>query len=232
VRRWVVVVLCAYLCYAVEARAVAPGINIAWDACGPAGVANKDFACASNVGVDVFVVSYVAPITMPNPLVGIEADVMVQPPGGAPLPSWWQFQVGGCREGALTLSANRAADTLCLESSPDSQILYWAFVPGYDSPQSGSLLVGAGVGLPGVWITPEVEYFGFRVAVSHAKSTGLDSCGGCANRLTLVLREVHLHGETDTIFLTNPLRQNVITWQGGLVPVRSVTWGQIKGLYR
>jgi hypothetical protein len=231
-RGLIVVAFVTCLCWTAVGWAAPEGINIGWDVCGSPGLTNKDFACNTSSGSDVFVVSYVPPLFLHQPLIGIEAEVIMQPPGETPLPSWWHLESSGCRPSSLTLSYLRGADTLCAEYSSGPQINWWGYALGYDSPNSASLLVSVGAGPPGVWVTQGLEYFGFRIILDHAKSTGADSCGGCSSHLTMVLDRIGFVYETGKIVLTNPLRQNIITWQGGIVPVRNVTWGQIKGLYR
>lgn len=224
--------LLACLGWAAGARGAPPGrINLAWDACGSGGVTNKDFMCNTNQGTAVFVVSYTPP-EVPWDLVGIEADVIIQPPGDSPLPFWWHLESSGCRPNSGTLSYNRGSDTLCAEYTSGLQINSWGYWLGYDTPNSASLTVSVGAGPPGIPVTQGVEYFGFRFAIDYAKSTGADSCGGCSDRLTLILDHVVFRGMQAYVWSNSPLRQSVIAWQGSLVPVRNATWGQIKGLYR
>jgi hypothetical protein len=44
----------------------AGGINLSWNDCGAFGVAEKNFACTTNVSVSALVVSAIAPVPMPQ----------------------------------------------------------------------------------------------------------------------------------------------------------------------
>src|SRR5437867_8786472 len=79
-----------------------PGIDLAWDNCGLAGVPTKSFDCASNSGFPfVMVASYIPPSGI-NQFLGIASQIDVTSTG-ATLPAWWQYGIGFCRGSALAV---------------------------------------------------------------------------------------------------------------------------------
>ena len=85
------------------------------------------------------------------------------------------------------------------------------------------------------FIDGTVEYEYFKVVISHAKTVGAGSCGGCSDGATLYLASVKLdqHTGVGDYTYTQPLGRAYVTWQGGSpVPTRKSTWGAVKSLYR
>ena len=81
--------------------------------------------------------------------------------------------------------------------------------------------------------------------MGHALTTGEGTvCGGCAGSACLVLNGMWIRRQPGAVggdvLLSEPGtgQANWATWQGGTgadcaaVPVRAVTWGRLKGLYR
>ncbi|MBI5709541.1 MAG: hypothetical protein HZC42_04440 [Candidatus Eisenbacteria bacterium] len=234
-RRWVTALaVVATLGALVPARAAgAQGINLAWDSCGPSGVTNRDFACNANTGAENLVVSYTPPQLLLGPVDIISARIYIYAVDDTVVPSWWLLQSGGCRSGAVSMTTDAGSDAAYCQQPPapvdSSKVVYIA--PDYYPNRS---LLGAYEVFhsPGASLLPGTEYFGFRFAIDHAKTIGSDSCAGCSRRASLLLDEVNLVvDQVQSVDVRTPLRQNVITWQYGLVPVRAKTWGQIKGLY-
>lgn len=207
-----------------------PDMNIAWDQCGVGGASFKNFACDSNTGSSVIVVSFAPLQSLDVELV--DTDVLMQTQGGAALPSWWALGAGGCRSGAMVLSSDRGGDAGCAELV-GNQVFGWTFIPDWAGPGTGRIMVEIGPGAPGVTVSAGVEYFGFKIVLNHTKSVGTDSCGGCSTQMSIRLGTVvvsYADGRQDE--LAQPIRQDTIVLQSGTTPARTSTWGQIKALYR
>ena len=232
------------LCVLVPAAALAQGgVNFAWENC-PAegGGQNLDFACGSNAGSNAAVATFVLPANAPQ-VVGIYASVEIY--GTGTLPAWWSLQSGGCRAGLINYSTDFTgapfdAATQCYDvwqaqaiGGPDYKVSV-----GGDASHARFRMIAAVLGSQAKSLVAGREYYGFRMIVSNAGSTGAGSCDGCSTPAGLVLSLVQIAqplgvGDFD---LTAPIQQNAITWLGycglGLTPAARKTWGQVKRLYR
>jgi len=92
---------------------------------------------------------------------------------------------------------------------------------------------------------PDVMYYGARLNLSNAGTVAPQTvCEGCLGSACLVLNSVLIQrqpgaaGGDVLIGQPGPGDANFATWRGGsdagcrAVPVRAVTWGQVKSLYR
>lgn len=229
--------------------AAVPGINLSWDVCtGDGGVANKNFNCAVNNGLNTAVGSYIAPAGV-DTLAG--NDIVVDLISATnPLPAWWAFKnTGTCRATALSVDFDLSGVVTCSD--------YWAgqaqgglaayFIgqgPAADpwvNPQRARVIIAGAVAASSQGaITADLEYGSFRMKISNAKTIGTGSCAGCVDPVCIVLNEIRLSrpGGTRAVPIVTPDVRNQITWQGGagancaVVPVKNRTWGQIKSLYR
>ena len=121
------------------------GLNLSWDDCGSHGASNKAFACDTNTGEDVLVLSF----KLSDDLVGfLGSQGYVDVRGYPSLPDWWRFSepppgsFQGCR--GLVLSMDTMAGA-CPTSFPndvgggygiyrmDSQVLRIAIGSANDS---------------------------------------------------------------------------------------------------
>jgi len=240
-RRFIGPVLLCVLVYAPAALAQG-GVNLAWNDC-PAegGLANLDFGCGTNTGVNQAVASFVLPADAPQ-VVGIYAVIDVQ---GEALPAWWSMQSGGCRYGALSYSTdftaeNYGASSHCFDVWQGQAIggLDYALNYGGDPGHARFRIVAAVPGNEAKSLVAGREYYGFRMTMNNSKSSGATSCAGCTSPVTLALSLLQIaqpYGVGD-FNLTAPITRNTATWQGtggsGVTPVARRTWGQIKNLYR
>ncbi len=216
------------------ASAGSSGINIAWDACGPTGMAYKTFACNSDIGTAEFFVSF-APPGRRTDLMGLWAHItVVDLVSHAAVPSWWDLAPGGCRGGSLIWNWRGATTGGCAAYNAAWSDSLFEYVVNQWGEGSVTALLRSDFPIATA-MEQDVEYFAFRFAVDYARSAGADSCAGCRTGLTIRLDHLDINwmsGTGDDI-LTAALRQTSISWQGGpLVPARSATWGQIKSLYR
>jgi hypothetical protein len=218
-----------------EARALPVGINLAWDACGPSGVVNRDFACDSNDEVHAIVASFVPPEGLN--VIGCNSNVAFRSPDQDVLPAWWHvMDPASCRPSGLTAEYEVRADSVsCLDFWRGAAFHAERYALGEAGPGTARLRMTAGVpqDLAGP-ITGGVEHFGFRLLIRTDRTLGTDSCSGCSVRMEIELEPIiviQVLGLPD-VRLELPLRQTVITWQGNVVPAAPTTWGRIKGMYR
>lgn len=224
------------LCFVAHAAAQS-GLNLAWNRCG--GEHARTFACDTNAGGEVLVASFSPPVGVGG-LTGFWATVDVQSAEPA-LPDWWQLVSGAaCRRNAMSVSFDSNSD-------PGGGCVgyYDGIAEGYlhSYAVSGATarlaVVGALTVTPAIPMDPGPEYFGFRLAMSHAATTGPGACAGCAVPACIVFDGLKLTQPVGVgdIVLSTPLHSNCVTWQGGvasccLVPARNRTWGEVKALYR
>ncbi len=221
-----------------SAAVAAPGFNLTWGAkCWKdGGTANLDFACNTTTGtVGTLTVSF-APAAAHDDF--ISASIVLEGMSEtASVPDWWRLGTGECRNGSFALVTDfTAVPTSCTDlwegggfgslgqylEGGNRIHVYALWVPDYPIP------IGAAV-----------EYACAMFTVDGAKTTGAGACSGCSTPLAWGLDRVelgYLNG-APTEILTEPLQNQCVTWQHstlgcGTVPVRSMTWGQVKSLYR
>jgi len=164
------------------------------------------------------------------------------------LPDWWQLaKSGGCRSGNLSASADFTLNEECVdpwngEAVSEGQ----AFRPG--GPRGGANQVRF-VAVCGV--VPELArtldaasmYYGLKLVIRNGLTTGPARCMGCLQPACLVLNSIEVKrtagapGGDILITMPGPGNANWALWRSGgpdctMVPVRNVTWGQVKGIYR
>ena len=222
----------------------ANGLNLSWDACGTAGSANKQFACNTNVGVDELVLStrfstagvYSYPLAATATL-----DIVT---GQDILPSWWRASgTAACRPGAIQATwTDEGPQCAAIFGLPPLSVS-WA--PSGASPERRRLTIHCPSWGGLEYDDPGVEYYVCTVLLSHAKSVGPGSCGGCGVPACLVFNSLEVFSDLTPnlrmAYITNPLDRNFVTWQGGTTgmpicpaatPARNRTWGSLKSLYR
>ncbi|MBI5168557.1 MAG: hypothetical protein HZA61_03620 [Candidatus Eisenbacteria bacterium] len=252
------------LCVSNAPAHAAQGMNLSWDNCfGDGAVRNKTFACDTNTGSEQLYVSFELDSAF-APLTGLELSMVIATPAG-PSSAWWQFKnTGSCRQTALSASAIPLVPGV-------SCVDYWqgaaaggvtAYILNYNYAGSNRLL--AVFALPmsaAASLDAGTEYFGIRIAITHAKTVGTGSCPGCLDPVCLGL---------ENLLLTRPagvgdLRlaeettfgSSTVNWQGAAAgsvrvkrdnpyypnwfyrvlscasatPARNHTWGSIKSQY-
>lgn len=237
------------LCVALAAAALlmfpdaahANGLNLSWDACGAAGVANKQFACDTNTGYDYLVLSAeFAPRSLFTTAVPVIADLEFAA-ATSTLPSWWQLSgPSACRAGALTSQPDApygygSCDRL------DTGLAHFTWATTSLAPERRRLTVTTqpGVGLELLDDTPR-EFIVCVLRISHASS-----CGGCTTPVCIVFNSLQVLRDMPPhplhVYVTSPFERNFVTWRGGAggmascpaaTPVHNSTWGSLKSLYR
>lgn len=210
-----------------KAEVPPPGLNLSWDDCGAAGSANKDFACLTNVGNEALVGSVVMPEHIVNSIT-FNTSWFFHAPA---LPDWWRIGVGECRKAAAQVDAAMNGLNACEHywgQAAQSAYTYFQLGPvsamlnvAVATPTDSARLVSAGT-----------ELYGFRIVISHMKSVGTDSCGGCRARTDIALTLADISGGGTSVQITNAATRNAVTWQAGIVPAKPTSWGMVKALYR
>jgi len=224
------------------------GINLSWSDCGTHGTSLRTFACATNIGVNSLVGSFVPGAFVDSVTAG-EAVIDIQTLGPS-LPDWWGLRTGLCRPAALNASFD-------FTGGPFNCYDYWqggAMGAAVAGPPSGNQLrIKLAMALPlndsrVADLDDNAEVYAFRANITNVKSTGDGACPGCDVGACIVLNNIQVRtifdGQPLSFFLGNPVTLNQVTWQcPGFVtthgcvldcttPTRDRTWGQVKQLYR
>ncbi|MBI1797398.1 MAG: hypothetical protein HYR74_10145 [Candidatus Eisenbacteria bacterium] len=230
-----------------ELRWFLPGgrgrLNLSWNDCSTLETTNRTFACNSNIGSNVIVVSYDPGIDIPD-LVGNDIAIDLQT-ASTTLDPWWQlFNPGQCRTTSLSSSADFTA-------GPSTCADFWK---GLAQGGIGSYTVNVNrARILAFWAVPNAnagpvtagtEYYSCKLTINNTKTVGTGACGGCTQGVCLVLSVVALDYHPNAPLqksIQDPINQNWITWQSGTgipggcygaTPAQKKTWGQIKALYR
>lgn len=225
---------------------VQTGINLGWDICGPARVAEKSFACDVNTGQDLLWISFVPPAGI-TALTGIETKLELQTEA-ATLPPWWQFQTGGCRAtvGIALVTSTPEAPSTCAAPWITNGIGGFGFPLSQPGPGRTPLWMVTAVDVPSYGpLTAGVEYHHAAIAVKHARTVGTTTCAGCDVGVCIALVNVRLVEDYAVdpypVDLWEKLDRTTVLWQPTgtppaecfqSVPVKNRTWGSIKSLYR
>jgi hypothetical protein len=219
-------------------------IYLTWNDCALGAEAASDFAfpCDTDDGFEELFCAFAVPATTTDVL-GIIAVVDLQT-AAATVPDWWRLAAaGGCRSGYLSTSGDFTQNASCVDPWLGQAA---AEVQAYDvgEPHTASqarIKVVCGV-TPDLARTlePTGVYYGVKLVIRNTLSTGAGACVGCGDGACLVLNSIDVVRATDSIILKTPAPGNLnwARWHGGagadcmLVPVRSLTWGGVKSLYR
>ena len=237
----------------VASVASAAGFNVSWNNCAGEGTGtnNMAFACASNAGTNVLVISFVlgADLAQVN---GNEVvlDVLTQAPT---VPDWWAFKEdGSCRQNSLRFNATaNPNDVSCVDWGAGQSA---GGIGGYNQEmgsidpgliaQHRKLKIALAVPLAGIQdLVANTEYFSCNLTIDNEKTVGTGACAGCTEPMCIVLNSLRVTshigiGENDVRLGTGASPgSNIVTWQGPgpncqAVPTRNATWGAVKALYR
>ncbi len=238
------ILLCGLLLAMTATVASARGLNLRWTNCvGDAGVQDRVFACASNVGSNVMAGSFV----LDADLLQVNGNELVVDlsTASATLPDWWQFKnVGSCRQTALSIAAQDGGGCPDMFQGQASMNIA-AYQLNLHGPNSGRILcVNAVAAAAIVDLFGGQEYGIARWTISNTKTVGTGACAGCQIPTCIVFNSANITtaGNLNNTKLTNEASpgSNYITWQGGggsifcpdAVPTKNATWGSVKSLYR
>jgi hypothetical protein len=227
--------------------ASAAGLDLRWDECAAdAGVSNKNFACDTDVGEDKLVAS----IRLDQPLTNViffevVLDFIVA--NSQVVPPWWEWF--DCRQGLLFGDANiYAGATNCVSWHTGNGLggvggfnHEGSIAPADTASHRRILAFGAHLTSDYPDLVANQDYFLLNVLINRFGTTGPSACAGCLVPVCIVLNSVHINPQSanEAIITTaNSPGSNFATWQGGAgancanVPVKQVTWGAVKALYR
>jgi len=238
----------ALLC--LSASLASAQINISWNTCTGATLSAQDktYACdGSAVGTPFKgVLSFVSTATLTQ-FVGIQAVLDVQT-DLATLPDFWRGGLGECRAGALGFPGTFigvGVGATCLNP--------WDAQTGggtdWTSGTQRARIKFAFADANERSITTGSQYIAGVFSLDPYGDTDIGDghvCAGCSSPACLVMNELSLYQTVgaaggDIITYTTAATRQYLTWQGGAiggagcpatVPVRNVTWGSIKSLYR
>ncbi len=234
----------ALCCLAGPARAQGD-IAMRWNACWPAGSTQRVSTCTGNAGDAQMMLSFTPQVDIPQS-VGwvIVVDLAVD---ADPMPSWWQLQPGGCRDGQLHLAAPTGSEGACLDAwSANGAALIQGVIyprPGGDTRQL-RMIVSVTLPAPDAFtLLAGQAYLASIVGIRFALTAGIGACEGCLTPACLVFNSAEIQrlpGAPDpqpqVLVTPSGGSGNQVTWNSGtscnIVPVRARTWGQIKALYR
>lgn len=237
-----------------------PGINLAWGNClGAGGLQSVLFACNTNSDAEahLLVCSFRAPPGI-TAYVANQATIELHS-ADAVLPAWWQLKgAGQCRTGSAIADAN-------FTGGPAGCTDVWlgaasgalaSFNVGYGGSDGGRMNLVFAVPLTAaVALTPDEEYYAFKVLILNTKTTGAGSCAGCASPMCIWCTRLSIEqpagaGGNFDLYDSNYDNNSFVTWNGGRqahggpfnepyygcvpdpTPTRSTTWGMIKSIYR
>jgi hypothetical protein len=262
--------------FAATALAFAPGragaspspsagsVALRWNDCyGDGGASARNFACNTNSGVEVLVVSAYPSVAMPQ-LNGQSTNIEIVSLSPT-LPSWWQMHTTGstgpgCQSpnGAAFSATAPASASSCLnpwDGSAAGGTSYTSFAGG---PNRARLQITHAV-IGSVSVPASTEIFVCRVLISHSKTVGAGSCGGCLDPACIGLHGVVLTQpvQGNDVYMGWPIpgtQSDVVGWQADVImpwsPTQTVfpfwksttcqlateaqrpTWGAVKRLYR
>ncbi len=235
-------------CLACPAVRADEGLFLTWGDCA-LGTSTHDLwsACDTNLGDQKLFCAFRVPFAADSVL-GLEVVVDLQ--HSAPtLPAWWLFAPGGCRAGVLRPSFDFTGRTACRDffggNASGTLQSYTVGQPGGAANQAR--IRTAAAMLPGygyATLDAAETYYAAILPIPDDNTVGVTACAGCAGPACLVLNSITVRrqpgatGGDIVLAAPGPGNANFATWQGGAgancaaVPVRSMTWGRIKGLYR
>jgi len=223
------------------------GINLSWDDCGSFGTDLKTFACNSNTGVDLLVIS--AAVSPALPAVDGVQVVVDLTTSGTTLSPWWHFESGGCRPFSLTGRQDFTTFSNCYDLWEGFAAQGVVYTPVLNSIPNTARIRGVAA-IPGSTTTPDAtEMYVFGFGIGHQKTVGTGACAGCSESACFVLEQVQLVQTPGTgdVTLSNQLLRNSVGWKcpgfavtdsstpctiSCPVPANRKSWGMIKSLYR
>jgi hypothetical protein len=226
------------------------GLYLTWNDCAPGAGASRDRSsdCANDTGQQSLYCAFSLPAPADSVL-GLEIVVDVQSATAA-MPDWWKLNIGGCRAGNLHAGFVFPSPSPCanfLRGNASGGLQGYSLNKPYGGANQARIEVAASL-LESVGgyasLGSDSTYYAACLTLTNALTVGIGACTGCAQPVCLVLNSITVLrqpgavGGNQILSVPGPDQANWATWQGGLgadcaaVPVRDVTWGRIKSLYR
>jgi len=239
----------ALVCAPCAAFAAEPleALRLGWDDCPTSAGAssNKPFTCDTNLGSSSLFCAFsvLQPI---DQIIGLEIVVDVQHSMSS-LPDYWRLgPFPECRYDMLTASVDFSTANECRDPG-----FTGAAMQGYIATQPRGLQSQARIKSVVFVPSPETRsvsndttYHAVRLVFSHDRTVNVNQCTGCAAPACLVLNSILVRrvagafGGDQLLSAPGPGDANWAFWRGTagadctMVPVRAVTWGSVKSLYR
>ena len=246
----ITVLLLAGLLAAGPAASASEGLYLTWNDCALGLAASHDVtnSCDSDLGQQTLFCAFTVPALVDSVL-GVQIAVDLQH-SEASLPDWWRLDAAGCRAGELHADFDFTSQSGCADAfqglAGGGLLGYYLAQPRGGANQAHIFLAASRLAELGYMrFDPDVMYYGARLTISNVGTAAPQSvCQGCPGPACLVLNSVLIQRQPGAtggdVFIgqPGPGDANFATWQGGAgagctaVPVRAVTWGQVKGLYR
>ena len=224
------------------------GLFLSWGDCAQ-GTSAHDLsnACDTNLGEQRLFCAFRMPFAADSVL-GLELVVDVQH-SAASLPDWWMFSAGDCRAGTLQPTFDFTGRSSCRDfffgNATGTLQSYTVGQPRGGANQARIRMAAAMLPSFGyATLNASDMYYAAVLTITNDYTVGGTVCSGCAGPACLVLNSILVLRQPGTaggdinLTVSGPAGANFATWQGGAgadcsaVPVRRMTWGQIKGLYR
>lgn len=254
----------ALSCGIAAAQTPPPGsIALRWNNCySDGGTAARTFACDSNLGIEVLVISAYPPADLTQ-LNGTEVSLTVWSTG-ATTPSWWTFATNGCRgtTGMNVSFTPPATSTTCVDPWLGQAAGGFAFEPNYYNVNIARLRTVCAIS--GTTSVPaNSEVYLTSVVIHHSKTVGTGSCsgcpiGGCIGLASVTMTQPLGVGDINMIQPLPNTTSDVVGWQmdasmpenifpyhgtavwekdflscsAAVTAGRRPTWGAVKSLYR
>jgi hypothetical protein len=224
--------------------------------------ADKAYACDGSANGTAFraVMSFLAPANLDH-FVAITAGLDVRASTLPTLPDYWKLGVGECRDGnfafPVSLTGIGTGTTgVCrnpwaggglgggFSYTSETRVTEVGPVP---APGWGRMVLAFARDTEAQLIQGQQYVAGaFTLDTFNDVDTGGGVCAGCALPACIVFNSLELNQTAgspggDIFILTTPATRAFVTWQGGAVggngcplevPVRNVTWGRVKSIYR
>ncbi|MEO5618818.1 MAG: hypothetical protein ABIS67_13710 [Candidatus Eisenbacteria bacterium] len=222
-------------------------LRMAWDDCptSPGASINRLFTCDTNIGSSALFCAFsvLQPI---DQIIGLEIVVDVQHSLSS-LPDYWRLGPSPqCRHDMLSASVDFSAANECASPGFTGAVLQDYLITEPRGLQSQAR-IKAVVFVPSPEtrsVANDTTYHAVRLVFSHDRTVNVNVCTGCASPACLVLNSVTVRrvkgafGGDITLSGPGPGNANWAFWRSvvgadcSLVPVRTLTWGSVKSLYR
>jgi hypothetical protein len=226
------------------------GLYLTWNNCasGPGAARDRSSDCTSDSSQQSLYCAFSLPAPADSVL-GLEIVVDVQSAAAA-MPDWWRLDIGGCRAGNLRAGFVFPSPSPCanfLRGNASGGLQGYSLNQPYGGANQARIEVAASllVSVGGyASLGSDSTYYAACLTITNARSSGPGACVGCLEPVCLVLNSITVlrqpgaAGGNQVLSVPGPDQANWATWQAGLgascaaVPVRAVTWGRIKSLYR
>jgi hypothetical protein len=241
------ILLAALLLVVAAPMAMAAGSNISWaTVCWTQSpISLQTFACNVNSST----AAYQWPLTLSfkidsemTDMVGIEFTLEGQSEA-TDMPDWWKVgdAVTDCRVNMMTFASDMTgvADETCVDWTAGQAFNVFGYT--WDTNR-GHIIAGTAISADVPFdMMGDVEYYAGQFKLKNSKTVGTGACTGCGLGYVIgntLLTIAGLSGRRDDLYEPLAGGNQCLWWQNTTVPCNgvptrpSITWGQVKNLYR